>query len=74
MGDGEGWRREVDWGVLVAEEVMIMSGFFWGGWAERVEEEGRGWRVVVADMVGGGFFWVGMKGMGWEGGGERGAR
>lgn len=60
MGDGEGWRREVDWGVLVVEEVMvggeevmIMSGFFWGGWAERVEEEGRGWRVVVADMVGG---------------------
>lgn len=55
MGDGEGWRREVDWGVLVAEEVMIMSGFFWSGWAERVEEEGRGWRVVVADMVGGFF-------------------
>lgn len=31
--------------------AMVMEGVLWGGWAERAEEEGRGLRVVVADMV-----------------------
>lgn len=54
FGDGEGWRREVEGGVLDEEEEwdMVMWGVLWGAWAERAEEEGRAWRVVVADMVG----------------------
>ncbi len=28
-----------------------MEGFLWGGLPERAEEEGRGVRVVVADMA-----------------------
>ncbi len=52
MGEGEGWRREVDCGELVLEEgSMVMWGVFMGGLVERAEEEGRVWRVVVADMV-----------------------
>ena len=30
---------------------MVMWGVFMGGLVERAEEEGRVWRVVVADMV-----------------------
>lgn len=54
LGEGEGWRREFEGGVL-DEEVgdMVMWGVLRGGWVERAEEEGRAWRVVVADMVGG---------------------
>lgn len=54
FGEGEGWRREVDWGELELESgSMVMRGVFWGGLVERAEEEGRAWRVVVADMVDG---------------------
>lgn len=53
FGEGEGWRREVDWGELVLEsEDMRMRGVFSGGLVERAEEEGRLWSVVVADILG----------------------
>ncbi len=52
MGEGDGWRREVDCGELVLEEgSMVMWGVFMGGLVERAEEEGRVRRVVVADIV-----------------------
>ena len=52
FGEGEGWRREVDWGELELDWGLIMiHGFFWGGWADRAEEEGRVERVAVADIL-----------------------
>lgn len=33
FGEGEGWRREVDWGELELESgAMVMRGVFWEGW------------------------------------------
>lgn len=48
---------EVDCEEPVLEEgFMVMWGVFWGGLVERAEEEeGRVWRVVVADMADGCF-------------------
>ena len=34
------------------EGDMVIWGVLRGGWAERAEEEGSAWRVVVVDMVG----------------------